>query len=100
MKTSAAPLILLCLFLSSCTTMHYYQILRTSVDKGTIQEKKIVVEDTNCKITYDLWDEDGNIGFVMKNKTAQDLTLDLSKTFFVLNGYANVYFKNRVFSES
>lgn len=57
-------------------------------------------EDKNCIITYNLWDNGGNVGFTFFNKTENDLTLDLTKTFFVINGIAYEYFQNRTYSST
>lgn len=88
------------LILTSCAVTNYYQVYKTNLDSGTITNNKIVFEDKNCSVSYNLWTEGGDIGFNIYNKTERDLTINLAKTFFVLNGVAYEYFQNRTFSKS
>ncbi len=84
--------------LASCSPSVYYQVFKTTPENGVLVNNNIVFEDKNCTIFYDLWADKGDIGFTFYNKSENDLTLDLTKTFFVLNGFANEYFQNRIFS--
>ena len=86
--------------MSSCVVTDYYQLYKANTDNGTILDGKIVFDDSNCKVTYDLWAEGGNIGFNIYNKTENDMTIDLTKSFFILNGVSYEYFQNRTFSKS
>lgn len=97
MKKIILPI--LTLLFSSCA-MDYYQVYKTNSDNGIVIKNQIVFEDNNCSVHYNLWKEGGDVGFSIYNKTESDLTVDLSKTFFVLNGVAFEYFKNRTFSKS
>lgn len=84
---------------SSCKTT-FYQVYRTNttipVDN---QDGKLVFEDATCKVIYDLWDEGGNVGFQLFNKTNENIYVDLGESFFILNGVACDYYKNRIYSE-
>ncbi len=93
-------LIFLTLLLSSCASSVYYQVFNAQIENGTIAEDKIIFEDKNCIASYNLWSEGGDIGFSIFNKTDNEITLDLTKTFFVLNGVAFEYYQNRTFSKS
>ncbi len=88
-----------CLLAASCSSS-YYQICKTQSDNVTLKEEGMVYEDSNCKITYNLWCEGGNAGFMLQNKTDQALYLDLAESFYVKNGIAYDYFLNREFSHS
>ena len=89
------------LLLTSCAvSTDYYQIYKTNIGNGIINDNKIMFEDNNCKVYYNLWNEGGDVGFSIYNKTESDLTIYLTKTFFVLNGVAYEYFQNRTFSKS
>ena len=90
----------LALIASSCTVTNYYQVYKTKSENGTFNNDKIVFEDNNCSVSYNLWKEGGNVGFSIYNKTDNDLTIHLNKTFFVLNGFAFEYFQNRTFTNS
>lgn len=87
--------------MTSCAiTTDYYQVYKTNTDNGIVNKNKIVYEDNNCSVYYNLWTSGGDVGFSIYNKTESDLIIYLSKTFFVLNGVAYEYFQNRTFSKS
>lgn len=87
------------LMLSSCSKV-FYQVYNTEAPGMIEQGSSLVYENEDCKIMYNLWSEDGNAGFVMQNKTENDLFLILSQTFFIKNGTAFDYFKNREYSNT
>lgn len=93
-------IIILTFMLASCSVTNYYQVFKVATDIGKINKSNIFFEDKNCIVKYDLWSEGGNIGFDFFNKTDNDIVVDLSKTFFVINGVAYEYFQNRTFSNS
>jgi len=100
-KTMKKLLILfMTLLLSSCAVTNYYQVYKTNSESGILKNDKIVFEDKNCSVSYDLWSEGGDIGFSIYNKTESDMTINLNKTFFVLNGVAYEYFQNRTFTKT
>ena len=86
--------------LTSCATNFYqvYQVTPTANIEAN--ENYLIFEDENCKVSYDLWSNGGNIGFRCFNKTDEDIYLDLEKSYFILNGTAYNYYKNRVFTKS
>lgn len=103
MKTNALILVGLAVFslmLSSCTTT-YYQVYRTVPSSNVKQDSNVLVyEDENCRISYDFWEQGGNAGFIFYNKTNENLYVNLGGTFFIRNGVAYDYYKNRVYTES
>ncbi len=95
------PLCICILSFTSCSNSYYYQRYKTNFSENLkLEDKNIVYQDANCLISYDLWQENGNIGFSFYNKTNEDLTIDLEKSFFILNGNANNYFRNRSYTET
>ncbi len=88
--------------LTSCNvTSNYYQIYKTSTSENLVKKGDFLVfEDENCSVTYNLWNDGGNVGFKIYNKSNKNLYLNLEESFFVFNGVANNYYKNRVFSNS
>ena len=60
----------------------------------------MVFEDENCEILYNFWKEYGEIGFVFHNKTSENIYLHLDECFYVENGIAYDYYRNRVFTNS
>jgi hypothetical protein len=93
-------ILLLTILLASCAETNYYQVYQAKPEGGTLTNNSIVFEDKNCKVFYNLWNEGGDIGFNIYNKTESDLVINLTKTFFVINGFAFEYFQNRTYSNS
>jgi hypothetical protein len=88
--------------LTSCNVAsNYYQIYKTNTSDNLVKKGDFLVfEDENCSVTYNLWNDGGNVGFNIFNKSNKNLHLNLEESFFVFNGDANNYYKNRVFSNS
>lgn len=91
-------LLVLLVVTQSCAVKDYYQVHRVKVENGIKIDNQLLFEDKNCKITYDLWGENGNVGFFIYNKTSDDIVVDLSRTFFIKNGIAYPYYTMRKFS--
>lgn len=86
------------LMLGACKP-YYYQVYQvTPSTEITFEQNALVYEDENCEVVYNLWSEGGNIGFSFYNKTDHDIYLNKEKSFFILNGLAQDYYKDRVFS--
>lgn len=84
-------------FMSSCSSTLFYQVYKTSSSLQVSEEEdNLYYEDENCIVSYNLWSEEGNAGFQFYNKTEETIYLNLAKSFFVLNGIAYDYFKNRI----
>jgi hypothetical protein len=87
--------------LTSCVSTNFIQVYKTETDKKLVYKDSLYVyEDDNCIVSYNLWEEGGNIGFKIYNKTDKNIYLNLKECFFVINGIANDYYKNRVVSYS
>ena len=86
---------------TSCMTSSYYQAYSVAPSSIMVtNENNLIYEDENCTVSYNLWGNKGNIGFGFYNKTNQDIFLNLDKCFFILNGIASDYYKNRIFTNS
>jgi hypothetical protein len=100
-KTIIFACLITSILFTSCVSPYYYQVYKASAaDKIELKENLLVYEDPNCIISYNLWEEGGNIGFSLFNKTENNIYLNLEESFFILNGVANNYYKNRVFTNS
>ncbi|MGD0581504.1 MAG: hypothetical protein ABR974_01010 [Bacteroidales bacterium] len=87
--------------MASCMPLSYYQVYKASHDdKLALKENRLVFQDNNCEVFYNLWSENGNIGFRFYNKTENNIYLNLEQCFFVLNGIAYNYYQNRIFTNS
>lgn len=92
---------IIAVFMTSCAPKIFYQVYETTPsDKMIVDDNLLIYEDANCKVSYNFWNEGGNIGFRFYNKTDKDIFLDLEHSFFVLNGIAFDYYQNRIFSNS
>lgn len=88
--------------LASCNSVsNYYQIYKVNPSENIIKKENLLVfEDENCIVSYDLWQNGGNIGFNVYNKSNKNLYLNLEQSFFIFNGVANNYYKNRIFTNT
>ena len=92
---------LIALIMSSCVTTSFYQVYKATPSEDIeVKGDYLVYEDDNCIVSYNLWGVGGNIGFRIYNKTDLNIYLNLEESFFILNGVAYDYFKNRVFTQS
>lgn len=87
----------LAICVSSCTTEQYFQVYKANGTNVKTQNEGLVYDDSNCQLTYNLWSDGGNAGFLFENKTDQTIYIHLDKCFFIENGIANDYFLNRSF---
>jgi hypothetical protein len=89
------------LIFSSCATTSYYQVYDVKpINQSITKSDLLFFEDENCKITYNLWSNGGNIGFNFYNKTDSKIYVKKNESNFILNGFAYDYFKNRTFTTS
>lgn len=87
--------------MSSCISPAYFQVYKaTPSEKMSLNNGYLVYEDNNCIVSYYLWEEGGNVGFHFFNKTDQTICVNMDESFFILNGLAFDYYKNRVFTNS
>lgn len=94
-------LVAVCTVLSSCAPTTYFQMYQTQpVTDITMRDNCMVFEDENCEILYNFWKEYGEIGFVFYNKTTENIYLHLDECFYVENGFAYDYYRNRVYTNS
>lgn len=92
---------LIAIILTSCVSTSYFQVYKaTPSDTLIVNGNLLVYEDENCKVSYNLWDEGGNIGFIFFNNTDKNIYLNLEESFFILNGVSYNYFRNRTFTNS
>lgn len=93
-------LVLILLVSTSCSPGFYQVYKAEPVGNMQVGNNSLFFEDENCVVSYNLWDEGGSVGFRFYNKTDKDIFLNLDESFFILNGEASDYFKNRVFTNS
>lgn len=93
------------LFIVSCgsgkeVVKNHYQIYKVEAASNIKKTNNaLIYEDENCEIRYDFWDVGGNAGFLIYNKTDKDLYLNMDQSYFIHNGIAMDYFRNRIFTD-
>lgn len=99
-KVSFFTLIGFVVLLVSCAPSNFYQIYKAIPGEGIIKTGDVMIyEDVNCRIEYNLWADGGNPGFRFFNKTDKNIYLKMDESFYILNGIAQNYFRNRVFTK-
>ena len=89
------------LLMTSCATTSFYQVYNVKpIEESITNTDELFFEDENCRISYNLWENGGNIGFNFYNKTESNIYVKLNESNFILNGFAYDYFKNRTFTRS
>lgn len=92
-------LVLACLALISCSKT-VYQVYEVQSPDLMMKNNSLVFENEDCKISYNLWAKEGSMAFIFENKTGEDIFVDMSRSFFIKNGEAFDYYKNRSYETS
>lgn len=99
--------LLLFLLLSSLFTscfpsiQNYYQFYKTNFDSDLkLTNSMLEYEDQNCVVRYNFFAQGGSLAFVFYNKTDKNIYIDLSNSYVIMNGIAEHYYKNRIFTNS
>jgi len=90
------------LLLNSCAVRSYYQFYDVASTLNNSGNTEDVLKDSNedCAIDYNFWGEGGNAGFWFYNKTDKNVYIHLDECFFVLNGVAHNYYKDRIYCKT
>ena len=56
-----------------------------------VENNKFVYSDNAVRITYSMWDNGGDSGFIIENVSDKTVYVDLTNSFFILNGAAHDY---------
>lgn len=89
------------LSLSSCVSyQNFYQVCEVDSSLDSNANGNFEYKDKACSVTYNFWDEGGNPGFAFTNNTDQVIYLDLAKSFFLNNGVAYDYYRQRTYTAS
>ncbi|MBQ0089295.1 MAG: hypothetical protein KBT27_08180, partial [Prevotellaceae bacterium] len=85
-------LFVVCVFiLSSCATPYIIQVYDVKSDLKE-EDNYLVFSNGDCRIMYNLWQEQGNLSFVIDNIADKELYLSLNESFFIYNGFAENYY--------
>lgn len=101
MKTQKIFLTLVvALFMTSCSTTAFYQVYKTmpAIDQSNFADGT-QFEDDDISVSYNFWNDGGKFSFVFRNKTDKDIYIDKEACFVIVNGFAQPYYQNRVFTK-
>lgn len=90
----------LMLFLLSCAEKNYYQVYDVMSDDVSMTNGVFAYDNADCRITYNMWSEGGNVSYMVQNKTDKNLYISMPKSFFILNGVANDYYSETTYSRA
>lgn len=83
---------------TACTPTVYEQIATLSSDNVQLDENgTFAYTNTLMTIEYNFWSETGLCDFTITNHSDEDLYLDLTKSYFIKNGFANDYYQARTY---
>ena len=79
-------------FCSCGAVQQYQQIVTVSDRNGAIPDNGIHHVDSNdVEVAFDFWESGGRANIIINNSSEQDVAIDLSRTFLVINGFAKDY---------
>ena len=88
----------ICSFITSCAPMQYMQIATLKSEQVELQtDGSFKYRNSEFTIEYDFWSNYGNVGFLITNNSDKDLYLNLEKSYFINNGYAQDYYQARTY---
>ena len=93
-KSILFGMMVLSIALSSCSSV-MYQVYEVESPNLSMKNNSMVYQNDDCKVSYNLWDNQGSMTFIFENLTDKDIFIDMSQSFFIKNGAAYDYFKNR-----
>ena len=101
-RKSIIVALLTVLSLGSCSKSLYYQVYETrpASDNISVRPDGVVYSDADLDVTYNFWSENGQVNFLITNKSENILYVDLTRSSFVHNGVAYDYYLYRTTSES
>lgn len=85
---------------NGCATTTFYQLYETNSDDVSIRNNDLLYENDDIKVVFNLWENFGNSGFLIYNKTDSSIYIDLKESHLIVNNIAKTYYQNRTFSES
>jgi len=91
------------LLLTGCSKKTYYQVYQAKPvdDEACLVNVDFITHDAgDVVVKYNFFGENGNAGFFVTNNSNELVTIDLSESFFILNGMANAFYQGREWTET
>ena len=86
------------LAMTSCATVYYQVATIGSSQMDVSDDGKFRYNENDLTVDYNFWSKYGKISFVITNNTNDDIYIDLSRSFLVVNGMTFDYYKNRTYT--
>lgn len=84
--------IFLAALLSTACSSLYQQIVTVASDNIFPEENGLLIHEENgIAVTYDFWDENGAMSFLVTNTNNEDIILDMTHSFYICEGIAYDY---------
>ena len=83
--------------LTSCSDSVWYQVYDVKSSDVIKENNVFKFENEDCRITYNMWSDGGNVSYLVYNKTDRNLFLVMPKSFFIVNGVANDYYSESTY---
>lgn len=83
--------------LTSCKSV-CYQVYNVAAPEATTSETDIKYAYEDITVSYNFWSNGGEPGFTITNNSDNIVNVDLTKSFFVLNGIAYDYYVDREYT--
>lgn len=91
-------LLLTIMTMTSCAASVYYQIATISSPQMSVSDDgTFSYNENDLTIDYDFWSDHGKVGFIITNNTNEDIYIDLSRSFLIVNGMTFDYCRNRTY---
>lgn len=89
-------LLLTVMVMTSCgMSVVYYQIATISSPQMSVSDDgRFCYNENDLTIDYDFWSDHGKVGFIITNNTDEDIFIDLSRSFLIVNGMTFDYYRN------
>ncbi len=83
----------------SCSSLSpYLQVAKLTSDNVQMNNNgKFEYKQQNLTISYNFWNNGGNVRFIVTNSSDKDIYLLVDKCYFIENGFASDYYKNRTY---
>jgi hypothetical protein len=101
-KIKQSLIVFIVSILVSCSSYKhsYFQVFKTTAEKGDIKDNWITYVEDDVVVRYNFRSNKGYILFEVLNNSNEDIVIDLDKTFFVLNNEAKEYYTQETTTQS
>lgn len=89
--------LLMVLALASCSAPYHQIATIGSAQMKVSEDGRFSYSENDITVDYDFWSKYGKVGFVVTNNTKEDIYIDLSRSFLIVNGMTFDYYQSRIY---